>query len=86
MPSAIAARGLTKEYKGSHGRRALDRVSLDVDRGEIFGLIGRNGAGKTTTFYMMTGLIAPEAGRRRDSSVPAGVNTRSDSTWSSIWV
>ncbi|HII40147.1 MAG TPA: ABC transporter ATP-binding protein [Thermoplasmata archaeon] len=63
MPSAIAARGLTKEYKGSHGRRALDRVSLDVDRGEIFGLIGRNGAGKTTFLRIAGTQLLPTSGR-----------------------
>ena len=63
MPSAIAARGLTKEYKGSHGRRALDRVTLDVDRGEIFGLIGRNGAGKTTFLRIAGTQLLPTSGR-----------------------
>ena len=38
-------------------------VSLRVDAGEIVGLLGPNGAGKTTSFYMMVGLIAPDAGR-----------------------
>ena len=56
----IAARGLVKAYKG---RRVVDDVSIELEQGEIVGLLGPNGAGKTTTFYMITGLIRPEAGR-----------------------
>ncbi len=42
---------------------AVDDVSLDIHRGEVFGLIGHNGAGKSTLFKMMLGLLAPSAGR-----------------------
>jgi branched-chain amino acid transport system ATP-binding protein len=42
---------------------ALDRVSLGVREGEIFGLIGPNGAGKTTLFNIVTGLMPPTRGR-----------------------
>ncbi|MFZ5564183.1 MAG: ABC transporter ATP-binding protein [Thermodesulfobacteriota bacterium] len=41
---------------------AVDRVSFDVSRGEIFGFLGANGAGKTTTIKMLTGLLAPSSG------------------------
>lgn len=51
---------LTKSYKG---RKVVDDVCLEVDRGEVVGLLGPNGAGKTTTFYIMVGLTAPDAGR-----------------------
>lgn len=44
-------------------RRVVDRVSLLVKQGEIVGLLGPNGAGKTTSFYMITGLIRPNAGK-----------------------
>ncbi len=63
MPTAIAARELTKEYKGSHGKRALDDVTLDVGTGEIFGLIGRNGAGKTTFLRIAGTQLLPTSGR-----------------------
>lgn len=42
---------------------AVDRVSLRVERGEIFGFLGANGAGKTTTIRVLTGLLVPTAGR-----------------------
>jgi lipopolysaccharide export system ATP-binding protein len=48
-----------KEY---HGHRAVDDVSLTIRSGEVVGLLGPNGAGKTTTFYMITGLVRPDAG------------------------
>ena len=42
---------------------AVDRVSFQVSRGEIFGLLGPNGAGKSTTFRMLCGLLRPSGGR-----------------------
>ncbi|MGE5280283.1 MAG: LPS export ABC transporter ATP-binding protein [Deltaproteobacteria bacterium] len=60
MTHLLEARGLVKSY---YGRRVVDKVDIEVKRGEIVGLLGPNGAGKTTTFYMIVGIIAPEAGR-----------------------
>jgi len=54
--------GLVKSYGG---RRVVNEVEITVDKGEIVGLLGKNGAGKTTTFYMIVGLIRPEAGTVR---------------------
>ena len=51
---------LVKVYKG---RTVVDKVSVEVNQGEIVGLLGPNGAGKTTTFYMIVGLIKPNSGK-----------------------
>ncbi|TBW41427.1 LPS export ABC transporter ATP-binding protein [Siculibacillus lacustris] len=51
--------------KAYRKRRVVESVSLDVHRGEAVGLLGPNGAGKTTVFYMITGLIRPDAGEIR---------------------
>jgi len=50
---------LVKRYKT---RTVVNEVSVEVEQGEIVGLLGPNGAGKTTTFYMIVGLIRPNAG------------------------
>ncbi|GGM70318.1 ABC transporter [Thermogymnomonas acidicola] len=57
---AISVRSLRKTYDGI--RYAVDGISFDVKRGEIFGLLGKNGAGKTTTIRMLTTLIKPTSG------------------------
>ena len=58
--SVLEAEGLTKVYRG---RKVVNNVALRLQQGEIVGLLGPNGAGKTTTFYMIVGLIQPDAGR-----------------------
>ena len=55
----LETKGLVKAYGQ---RRVVDGVNINVKRGEIVGLLGPNGAGKTTTFYMITGIIKPDAG------------------------
>lgn len=55
----IGATGLTKEFGAF---RAVDRVSLQVPYGEVYGLLGANGAGKTTTIKMLCGLLEPTRG------------------------
>jgi ABC-type multidrug transport system ATPase subunit len=55
----VTTEALTKRY----GERvAVDRVSMTVRRGEVYGFLGPNGAGKTTTLRMMLGLVRPTAG------------------------
>src|SRR5512135_3168052 len=51
---------------------AVDHLSFEVARGEIFGLLGPNGAGKTTTIRMLMGIIAPDAGSVRLLGEPPG--------------
>ena len=55
----LSIQHIRKAYKA---RRVVEDVSLTVRRGEAVGLLGPNGAGKTTTFYMITGLVRPDAG------------------------
>jgi ABC-2 type transport system ATP-binding protein len=59
--SLIRTEGLTKAYRG--GVLALDALTLEIRRGEIFGLLGPNGSGKTTTIRLLLGLLRPTAGR-----------------------
>src|SRR5258706_7688306 len=55
--------GLTKVFgDGPRAVTAVDRLTLDVAEGEVFGFLGPNGAGKTTTVRMLTSLIAPSSG------------------------
>ncbi|WP_313035626.1 ABC transporter ATP-binding protein [Massilia alkalitolerans] len=56
---ALRTSGLSKSF----GRPAVDGLDLEVRRGELYALLGPNGAGKTTTLRMVTGLVAPDAGR-----------------------
>jgi ABC-type multidrug transport system ATPase subunit len=53
---------LTKRYKGVS---VVNRLSLTVERGDIYGFLGRNGAGKSTTIRMALGLVRPSAGSVR---------------------
>jgi len=54
----------TEEISKSYGGREVVRgVSLAIQQGEVVGLLGPNGAGKTTSFYMIVGLVRPDAGR-----------------------
>ena len=58
--ATLSAHSLRKTY-GS--KVAVEDVSINIQSGEIIGLLGPNGAGKTTTFYMVVGLIKPDAGK-----------------------
>lgn len=53
---------INKVVKTYSKRKVVNKVSLEINRGEVVGLLGPNGAGKTTTFYMMTGMIEPSSG------------------------
>ncbi|MBX9567426.1 MAG: LPS export ABC transporter ATP-binding protein [Candidatus Obscuribacterales bacterium] len=57
---SLVVEDIQKSYAG---RRVVDGISFNVEKGEVVGLLGRNGAGKTTSFDMVLGLVKPEKGR-----------------------
>ena len=76
MPFAIETIDLTKDYAvgfwRQRPRRALDRLSLQVEAGEVFGFLGPNGAGKTTTLKLLLQLVFPTSGEARILGRPPG--------------
>jgi len=60
MDKAIFVKSLTKKFNGF---TAVDNISFDVEKGEIFAFLGPNGAGKTTTIKMLTTLLHPTSGQ-----------------------
>lgn len=67
--SAIYVENLRKVYRD---KRAVEDLSLEVNRGEVFGFLGPNGAGKTTTIKMLNGLVRPTSGRLSVLGRPLG--------------
>ncbi|HET7904183.1 MAG TPA: ABC transporter ATP-binding protein [Candidatus Eisenbacteria bacterium] len=65
----IEARGLRKDFGA---KTAVEDLSLDVPRGEVFGFLGPNGAGKTTSIKMLLGLVAPTSGSATVLGAPLG--------------
>lgn len=57
--SRLEIRDISKRFKM---RRVVNSVSFDIESGQVVGLLGPNGAGKTTSFYMVVGLLTPDAG------------------------
>src|SRR5262245_20380631 len=76
MAPAIETDDLTKDYKVGFWRprpyRALDRLTLSVEPGEVFGFLGPNGAGKTTTLKLLMQLVFPTAGSATILGRPIG--------------
>ncbi|MEI6667922.1 MAG: ABC transporter ATP-binding protein, partial [Acidobacteriota bacterium] len=68
MP-AVTVRELTRRFGDFV---AVDRVSFDVEQGEIFGFLGANGAGKSTTIRMLCGLLKPTAGTALVAGIDVG--------------
>lgn len=74
IESVIQISNLTKIYRDFWGRkkvRALNSLSLEVKKGEIFGLLGPNGSGKTTTLKLLLGLLFPSEGEIKVLGQPA---------------
>jgi ABC-2 type transport system ATP-binding protein len=73
---ALSTFELTKDYSVGFWRtrpyRALDRLTLEVSQGEVFGFLGPNGAGKTTTLKLLMQLVFPTAGRAEILGRPLG--------------
>jgi drug efflux transport system ATP-binding protein len=67
--SAVSVNELTRRFDGFV---AVDRVSFEIERGEVFGLLGANGAGKTTIIRMLCGIYRPSAGQ----AIVLGTDTR----------
>ena len=76
MTSAIRTRELSKDYYVGFWRprpyRALDRLSIDVAPGDVFGFLGPNGAGKTTTLKLLMQLVFPTSGDAEILGRPVG--------------
>ena len=76
---AIRTKALTKDFTTGFWRkrqvRALDRLSLTVEPGEVFGFLGPNGAGKTTTIKLLMQLIFPTAGSAEILGQPVGTTS-----------
>jgi ABC-2 type transport system ATP-binding protein len=75
--SALAARGVRKTFRSAragHPVRAVDDVSLEVRRGEIYGLLGANGSGKSTLIRMFSTLLEPDGGEVRVFGLDIGAD------------
>ena len=81
MPAVIETDALSKTYKGPRGGvKALVDLTMDVQQGEIYGLVGPNGSGKTTTLKLLLGLLYPTKGHAKlfgkDPLLDSGVKQR----------
>lgn len=70
MSAVIELANLTKFYRG---RKALDNISIKVEPGQVFAILGDNGAGKTTAIRTLLGLVRPDSGRASVMGLDAAV-------------
>ena len=70
---AVSVRNLTKSFSG---RRVVDDLSFDVQKGEVFAMLGHNGTGKSTTIDLILGLKAPERGSAKILGMDAAKNRK----------
>ena len=75
---AVSVRKLTKSFSG---RRVVDDLSFDVQKGEVFALLGHNGAGKSTTIDLILGLKAPDGGSAKILGMDAAQNRKQVFEW-----
>ena len=71
--SSVSVKNLTKSFSG---RRVVDDLFFDVQKGEVFALLGHNGAGKSTTIDLILGLKAPDGGSAKILGMDAAKNRR----------
>ena len=86
--AVIAANGLRKTFRD--GVVAVNDLDLKVERGAVYGLMGRNGSGKTTTLRLLLGLLQPDRGRARVLGwdfwhAPRSIRTRGPANSAPIW-
>ena len=80
---AVAIHDLTKSF----GKfTAVDKISLTVGKGEIFGFLGANGAGKTTAIRMLCGLLMPTSGTGTVAGFDVIRQSREDQTFDRLYV
>jgi len=70
--NAINIENLKKSYDGQ--TNALNNISLNIPKGEIFGFLGPNGSGKTTTVRILNGILSPTSGNAEILGIPVGEN------------
>ena len=70
---SIRVRSLTKSFAG---RKVVDDLFFDVQKGQVFALLGHNGAGKSTTIDLILGLKAPDGGSARILGMDAAKNRK----------
>ena len=70
---SVSVRNLTKSFSG---RRVVDGLSFDVQKGEVFALLGHNGAGKSTTIDLILGLKTPDGGSAKLLGMDAAKNRK----------
>jgi len=71
MKKIISIKNLTKIFKNN---KAIDDLSIDIDKGEIYGLLGSNGAGKSTTINILLGFLKPDSGTSKINDIDTTIN------------
>ncbi|MDR1017205.1 MAG: ABC transporter ATP-binding protein [Lachnospiraceae bacterium] len=74
MNSLLEVRGVSKIYK--HNKMALNNFSINLEGGQIVGLLGPNGSGKSTLIKMINGLLVPNSGMIYVDGKPVGIDTK----------